>query len=160
MIKGVFQETLRCELTPGEVAERSGTLAIVQKKIEDVTAEAKGTAESFREVRKRLEADRTVLAREVREESTYRSIDCTERIVKRRGAHFIERVRSDTNKVIGEPRLATEKEKQMEFPTVEPLKKDAPAKPKRKAATSAKGAPRGDEKAGPPEKGKGDETAR
>ena len=110
MHTGLFQETLRCALTKAEVASRATELAIVQKRIEDNTDEAKATADAYKEKRKRLELERRSLAREVREESTFRPVECVQRFEK----GMILTIRTDTGEQINE-RLATETEKQDEL---------------------------------------------
>ena len=115
MIKGLFQEVLRCELTGDEVAVRANQLAITQKDIEENEAEAKGAAETFKAARKRLEHARNILAREVRERSTFRQVDCQESFTTEDGLVWVERIRQDTGEVV-ERRLATDTEKQKELP--------------------------------------------
>jgi hypothetical protein len=110
MHTGIFQETLRCALSKGEVASRATELAIVQKQIEDNELEAKATADSYKQKRKVLELERRSLAREVREESTFRPVECVQRFEN----GLIETVRTDTGETIA-TRIATESEKQTEL---------------------------------------------
>jgi electron transfer flavoprotein alpha subunit len=110
MHTGLFQETLRCALTKPEVAARATELAIRQKQIEDNEMEAKACADAFKQKRKMLELERRSLAREVREESTFRPVECVQRFEK----GMILTIRTDTGEQIAE-RLATETEKQSEL---------------------------------------------
>ena len=110
MHTGIFQETLRCALTKPEVASRATEMAIVQKQIEDNETEAKATADAFKQTRKIMEAERRTRAREVREESTFRPVECIQRFED----GMIQTVRTDTGEVVAD-RPATESEKQTDL---------------------------------------------
>jgi hypothetical protein len=107
MHEGLFNQTLRCPLTAKEVAGRANELARIQKQIEDNETEAKSVADAYKQKRKGLEVRRRELAREVREESTFRPVEC----VQRYEDGLIQTVRTDTGEVIAE-RPATESERQ------------------------------------------------
>jgi len=110
MHTGLFHETLRCALSKGEVASRATQLAIVQQQIEENEAEAKATADAYKQKRKVLELERRSLAREVREESTFRPVECVQRFED----GMVETVRTDTGETTS-TRVATESEKQTEL---------------------------------------------
>lgn len=110
MHTGLFHETLRCALSEGEVASRANELAITQQSIEENETEAKATADDYKQKRKILELERRALAREVRERSTFRPVECVQRFE----AGMIETVRTDTGETVSQ-RIATESEKQTEL---------------------------------------------
>lgn len=111
MIKEPFEETLKCALTPSEVKERASRLAIIQREIEEEEDEKKATASNFANELKRLGLIRQSLARQVRDEATFRQVECIERINEQ---SEVERVRTDTGEII-KTRPATNDERQHSF---------------------------------------------
>jgi hypothetical protein len=116
MQSGIFQVTLKCALTADEVAARARGMAVCQQQIEENELEAKGVADSLKQQRKRLEAQRGIYALEVREESTFRQVDCVERLSE--DGESVETVRGDTGKVV-DTRPAHDSDRERELPLEE-----------------------------------------
>jgi hypothetical protein len=121
--EGLYPKNLRCDLTPAEVAARADEGARVQQEIEGVITDAKEAAEAYGKKRKSLELRRSVLMREVRERSTYRDVECVQRLNEE--TLMVEMCRTDTGEVYDQ-RPATEEEKQHTLPQADPPEFDPP----------------------------------
>lgn len=98
MLTTKFEMTLKCHLTEDEVRARAQGLAIVQKEIEENEARKKDVDDRLKTEKKGLEHQRGVLAREVREETTFRPVDCIERIDAE--SEMVQTVRIDTGEIV------------------------------------------------------------
>lgn len=108
-----FQQSLRCQLTKDEIAERANRAGHKHASIYTKEAELKAVVKHHKGIIETEEAELALLLREVRDESTYRQIECE------RQFDFNEKmyreVRIDTGEIINERKLLPS-EAQMELP--------------------------------------------
>lgn len=92
------KETLPCELTEYEVAERAKTLAELHAKQDKLEVEKKAVVDDFKGKLDHVERDMKILARQVRDRSEHRDVEVDERLDDIR--FVIETFRLDTGEII------------------------------------------------------------
>lgn len=105
-----FEQSLRCQLTKEEIADRADRAAQLLEDRDHEEEELKAHAKHVKGKIERIEAEMRQHSNEVRTRSTYRDIEC-ERIFDYKSKRVRE-VRGDTGEVISD-REMTEREKQM-----------------------------------------------
>jgi hypothetical protein len=104
-----FTESLRCELTEWEVADRAANMARSVFAREEAEIERELANKAAKEVIKALDARVSSLAREVRERAVYRLVDCVEQ--RNEIESMIETIRLDTSEIVrARPMTAEEKQ--------------------------------------------------
>lgn len=107
-----YQSSLRCELNPGEVADRADRAAAMIADRDQKEADMKAAQKHAKSIIEEIDAELRRLSGEVRTRSTYRSVECERQYLYGSGTY--REVRLDTGDVIYE-RQMTEAEMQREL---------------------------------------------
>lgn len=108
-----FNSTLKCPLSPDEVAKRADRSANLYARIGEKKDEAKAAAKHAKSEIEQLEAELRQLSGEVASRATYRSVECERRYVFAEGVMREQRL--DTGDLINSRRM-TEAERQLHLP--------------------------------------------
>ena len=108
-----FNSTLKCALSPEEVAKRADRAANLVARIGDKTDEAKAAQKHAKAEIEQLEAELRQLSGEVASRVTYRSIECERRYVF--AENVIREMRLDSFDLINSRKM-TEQERQLHLP--------------------------------------------
>ncbi len=98
-----FTQTLRCQLTPDEIADRADQAAHALARRDEKERDAKAAADQFKAEIKTLEASMRQLSNEVRDRATYRTTEC-ERVFDYETG-WLRNYRDDTGELVDERRL-------------------------------------------------------
>lgn len=108
-----FGQSLRVQLTPDEVADRADRAACKIAERDDHEAQAKAAQKHAKSTIEQYDAEIRNLSNEVRNRSTYRTVECERQYDYRAGMY--REIRLDTGEVVLERRL-TAAESQPELP--------------------------------------------
>jgi hypothetical protein len=119
--------SLRCQLAPEEIADRADRAAHKVADIAGKEAELKAVSTHHKGVIETVKAELSLLSKEVRDKSEYRTVECEQQFDFNEGK--FREIRLDTGEIIHERKLL-ESEKQMELSFDEPDEHDPNKKPK------------------------------
>lgn len=108
-----FTTTLKCGLSPDEVATRADRAANLVSRIGEKTDEAKAAAKHAKSEVDQLNSELRTLSSEVASRVTYRSVECERRYVFAEG--LLRETRLDTSDMINSRKM-TEAERQLQLP--------------------------------------------
>lgn len=107
-----FMQTLRCVLSPAEVADRADRAAAMIDERDKKDDEMKAAQKHAKSVIESMDTDIRSLSTEVRTRSTYRGVECERQFLY--SEQMLREIRLDTGEVVHERRL-TDSEMQMEL---------------------------------------------
>jgi hypothetical protein len=108
-----FPQSLRVQLTPDEIADRADRAAHKVSVIAEKKAELKAVSTHQKGIIETVEAELSLLSKEVRDKSTYAQVECERQLDFNEGTY--REIRLDTGEMLIERKLL-ESEKQRELP--------------------------------------------
>lgn len=108
-----YVSSLKCELTPEEIAQRANQCANIVSEIDAAEADAKAAAKHAKAAIEEQHALLRRLSQEVASGTTYRPIECERRFIYEES--MVKEFRGDTSALLGARRM-TERERQLMLP--------------------------------------------